>query len=319
MIKPARPKIDQQMGRRSKSRKGFNDVNGILLLDKPLGISSNKALQAARNLFRANKAGHTGSLDPLATGMLPVCFGEATKYSGYLLDSSKSYLASCKLGVTTTTGDGEGDIISEKEVHVSPAELDAVIEKFRGKIQQTPPMYSAVKHQGERLYALARQGIEVERKSREVEIYTLDVLSFEGDQLELDVHCSKGTYIRTLAEDIGNALGCGAYLTALQRTAVQPFWENRCYTMDELRAISDDENQDLMEILLPIESALIDWPVVELTSDMSFYLLQGQAVQVPNAPTDGLVRLMDEDKGFIGLGHILSDGRVSPKRMMRGG
>lgn len=306
------------MGRRSKSPKGFNDVNGILLLDKPLGISSNKALQAVRNLFKANKAGHTGSLDPLATGMLPVCFGEATKYSGYLLDSSKSYRASCKLGITTTTGDGEGDIVSEKPVNVSSEILDQVIAGFIGKIQQTPPMYSAVKHNGERLYTLARQGIEVERKSREIEIYSLDVLAFEDDQLELDVHCSKGTYIRTLAEDIGAELGCGAYLTGLERTAVQPFWDAKSYTMDELREISDDENQNLMDTLLPIESALIDWPVIELTPDMSFYLLQGQAVQVPKAPTDGLVRLIDENKGFIGLGMILSDGRVSPKRMMRG-
>ena len=306
------------MGRRSKSPKGFNDVNGILLLDKPLGISSNKALQAVRNLFKANKAGHTGSLDPLATGMLPVCFGEATKYSGYLLDSSKSYRTSCKLGITTTTGDGEGDIVSEKPVNVSSEILDQVIAGFIGKIQQTPPMYSAVKHNGERLYTLARQGIEVERKSREIEIYSLDVLAFEDDQLELDVHCSKGTYIRTLAEDIGAELGCGAYLTGLERTAVQPFWDAKSYTMDELREISDDENQNLMDTLLPIESALIDWPVIELTPDMSFYLLQGQAVQVPKAPTDGLVRLIDENKGFIGLGMILSDGRVSPKRMMRG-
>ncbi len=306
------------MGRRSKSPKGINDVNGILLLDKPLGISSNKALQAVRNLFKANKAGHTGSLDPLATGMLPVCFGEATKYSGYLLDSSKSYRTSCKLGITTTTGDGEGDIVSEKPVNVSSEILDQVIAGFIGKIQQTPPMYSAVKHNGERLYTLARQGIEVERKSREIEIYSLDVLAFEDDQLELDVHCSKGTYIRTLAEDIGAELGCGAYLTGLERTAVQPFWDAKSYTMDELREISDDENQNLMDTLLPIESALIDWPVIELTPDMSFYLLQGQAVQVPKAPTDGLVRLIDENKGFIGLGMILSDGRVSPKRMMRG-
>ncbi len=306
------------MGRRAKSPKGFVDINGILLLNKPLGISSNKALQAARNLFKAKKAGHTGSLDPLATGMLPICFGEATKYSGYLLDSSKTYRACCKLGVTTTTGDGEGDIVKQKPVNVSVEMLNQVIAGFIGKIQQTPPMYSAVKHEGERLYTLARQGIEVERKSREIEIYQLEVLDFNEDRLELDVHCSKGTYIRTLAEDIGEALGCGAYLTALERTAVQPFWEDKSFTLDELRAISDNPQQNLLDTLLPLESALSDWPEVELTADMSFYLLQGQAVQVPKAPTDGLVRLIDDDKGFIGLGMILSDGRVSPKRMMRG-
>jgi len=305
------------MGRRAKSPKGFNDVHGILLLNKPLGISSNKALQAARNIFKANKAGHTGSLDPLATGMLPICFGEATKYSGYLLDSSKSYRARCKLGVTTTTGDAEGDIVSEKPVDVSTQLLDQVITQFIGKIQQTPPMFSAVKHKGERLYNLARQGIEVERNSRPIEIFSLEVLSFDNDVLEMDVHCSKGTYIRTLAEDIGNELGCGAYLTALERIAVQPFWDARSYTLDELREISDDQDQQLNDCLLPIESALTDWPDVELTTDMSFYILQGQAVQVPNSPTHGLVRLMDEARGFIGLGKIQSDGRVAPKRMMR--
>ncbi len=250
--------------------------------------------------------------------MLPICFGEATKYSGYLLDSSKTYRACCKLGVTTTTGDGEGDIVKQKPVNVSVEMLNQVIAGFIGKIQQTPPMYSAVKHEGERLYTLARQGIEVERKSREIEIYQLEVLDFNEDRLELDVHCSKGTYIRTLAEDIGEALGCGAYLTALERTAVQPFWEDKSFTLDELRAISDNPQQNLLDTLLPLESALSDWPEVELTADMSFYLLQGQAVQVPKAPTDGLVRLIDDDKGFIGLGMILSDGRVSPKRMMRG-
>ena len=306
------------MGRRSRSPKGFKDVNGILLLNKPLGISSNKALQAVRNIFKANKAGHTGSLDPLATGMLPVCFGEATKYSGYLLDSSKSYRAICKLGVTTTTGDAEGDIVSEKPVNVSTQSLDQAIAKFIGKIQQTPPMYSAVKHKGERLYNLARQGIEVERKSREIEIFKLEVIAFDDDLLELDVHCSKGTYIRTLAEDIGNVLGCGAYLTSLVRIAVQPFWDAKSYTLDDLREISDDEDQQLSDCLLPIESALTDWPLVELTPDMSFYILQGQAVQVPKSPTQGLVRLVDETRGFIGLGQIQSDGRVAPKRMMRG-
>lgn len=306
------------MGRRSGNPKGFSDVNGILLLNKPLGISSNKALQAARNIFKANKAGHTGSLDPLATGLLPICFGEATKYSGYLLDSSKKYRAICKLGITTTTGDGEGDVITEKPVNVSRKMLDEVVARFFGKIQQTPPMHSAVKHKGERLYTLARQGIEVERKSREIEIFQLDVLAFDNDQVELDIHCSKGTYIRTLAEDIGEELGCGAYLTALERTGVQPFWDAKSYTLDELRTISDDEEQNLMDTLLPVESALSDWPKVELTPDMSFYILQGQAVQVPKAPTHGLVRLIDEAKGFIGLGKILSDGRISPKRMMRG-
>ena len=305
------------MARRPSKRKGYGDVNGILLLNKPLGISSNKALQAARNIFKAQKAGHTGSLDPLATGLLPVCFGEATKYSGYLLDSSKRYRAQCRLGVTTSTGDGEGDILSEQPVDVSREQLAQALSQFIGKIDQIPPMHSAVKHEGERLYNLARQGIEVERKSRQIEIYRLDCLSFEDNIVELDVHCSKGTYIRTLAEDIGAALGCGAYLSALERTGVQPFWDDKSWTLDELREISDDEDRDLKDCLLPLEAALRDWPKIELTPDMSYYILQGQPVQVPKAPTEGLVRLMDEKQGFIGLGHILSDGRVAPKRMLR--
>lgn len=305
------------MGRRSRKPKGFRDLDGILLLDKPLGISSNKALQAARNIFHANKAGHTGSLDPLATGLLPICFGEATKFSGYLLDSSKSYRASCRLGVKTTTADGEGEIIAQKPVSVSDKQLDQALARFRGVIEQIPPMYSALKHQGERLYNLARQGIEVERKSRKIEIFSLDLLGFEGDILQLDIHCSKGSYIRTLAEDIGEALGCGAHLSALERTGVQPFWDEKSWTLDELRAIQDDDSRNLDDCLLPVETALTDWPDIELTPDMSFYLLQGQPVQVPKAPIDGFVRLFDPSKGFIGLGQILSDGRVGPKRMMR--
>ncbi len=305
------------MARRPSRRKGYGDVNGILLLNKPLGISSNKALQAARNIFRARKAGHTGSLDPLATGLLPVCFGEATKYSGYLLDASKRYRAQCRLGVTTSTGDGEGDILSHQSVAVSREQLQQVLQQFSGRIEQIPPMHSAVKHDGERLYNLARQGVEVERKSRQIEIHSIECLSFANDIVELDVHCSKGTYIRTLAEDIGAALGCGAYLSALERTGVQPFWHDKSWTLDELRAISDDPARALSDCLLPLEAALCDWPEVELTADMSFYMQQGQAVQAPKAPTEGLVRLIDETQGFIGLGHILSDGRVAPKRMLR--
>lgn len=305
------------MGRRARKHHGYRDVDGILLLNKPIGLSSNKALQAARNLFKANKAGHTGSLDPLATGLLPVCFGEATKFSGYLLDASKTYRAICQLGQTSTTGDGEGELSPALSVDVSETQLQQVIQQFIGKIQQIPPMHSAVKHQGERLYTLARQGIEVERKSREIEIYSLDVVSFEGDKLELDVHCSKGTYVRTLAEDIGKELGCGAYLAALERTGVQPFWGMKSYTLDELRDIEDDENRQLDDCLLPMEAAISDWPAIELSDDLSFYLRQGQPVQVPKSPTSGLVRLLDEAKGFIGAGIILADGRVAPKRMLR--
>ena len=306
------------MAKRSRKPRGFRDVNGILLLDKPLGISSNKALQAARNIFKANKAGHTGSLDPLATGLLPVCFGEATKYSGYLLDSSKSYHAILKLGVTTSTADGEGEITGESPVNVKASEVEKALQRFRGPIVQIPPMLSALKHEGKRLYELARQGIEVERQGREIEIYRLDMLGFAEDLLELDIHCSKGTYIRTLAEDIGEALGCGAFLAALKRTGVQPYWgEQKMWTLDELRHINDDPDASLDDCLLPIESSLTDWPDIQVDHDMAFYLLQGQPVQVPKAPTRGMVRLYEVSKGFLGLGSILSDGRVAPKRMLR--
>ena len=306
------------MARRSRKPRGYRDDNGILLLNKPIGLSSNKALQAARNIFKANKAGHTGSLDPLATGLLPICFGEATKYSAYLLDSSKSYRATLKLGITTTTGDGEGEAVETLPVNVTRSQVEQVIESFRGVIKQVPPMHSALKHEGERLYKLARQGIEVERQSREVQIYRLEILGFEQDLLELDIHCSKGTYIRTLAEDIGAALHCGAYLFALERTGVQPFWEGeKTWTLDALRQIRDSDFAGLDDCLLPIETALIDWPILDVTTDMTFYLLQGQPVQVPRAPTEGLVRLIDTQKGFIGLGQIQSDGRVAPKRMLR--
>ncbi|MDJ0881246.1 MAG: tRNA pseudouridine(55) synthase TruB [Gammaproteobacteria bacterium] len=305
------------MARRSRKPKGFRDINGILLLNKPLGLSSNKALQAARNIFKANKAGHTGSLDPLATGLLPICFGEATKYSSFLLDSSKSYRATCKLGITTTTGDAEGDILEQKTVDVNRAQIESVIAQFTGKIQQIPPMHSAVKHQGERLYVLARKGLEVERQSREITIYNLELLSFEDDRVDLAIHCSKGTYIRTLVEDIGKTLGCGAYLTSLHRTGVQPFWDETSYTLDDLREISQQGLEALDQCLLPIEHILMDWPKIELDSDLTYYLLQGQPVQIPQSPTSGYVRLIDGEKGFIGLGFIQSDGRIAPKRMMR--
>ena len=292
-------------------------MDGILLLDKPLGLSSNKALQAARSIFKANKAGHTGSLDPLASGLLPVCFGEATKFSGFLLESSKTYRARCQLGQTSTTGDAEGELSVPVEVNIDRATLARVVGDFTGRIRQVPPMHSAVKHEGQRLYSLARQGVEVERASREVEIYRLDVLGLNGSQLELDLCCSKGTYVRTLVEDIGAALGCGAYLCGLERTGVDPFWSGRRYTLDELRAINDDPQQVLDASLLPIDAALTEWPLLELDADLTFYLKQGQPVQVPRAPVRGYVRLVDVDHGFIGAGYILSDGRVAPKRMLK--
>jgi len=304
------------MGRGTRKPQGFRDVDGILLLDKPTGISSNKALQNTRFLFKANKAGHTGSLDPLASGMLPICFGEATKFSNYLLDASKSYRASCALGKTTSTGDAEGEITSECPVKVDVRDIQGVLSQFIGKLDQIPPMYSAVKHKGQRLYKLARKGKEVERTPRQVEIYSLEMIGFNDKAIEINVHCSKGTYIRTLAEDIGKALGCGAFLARLERTGVQPFWKKNCYSLDALRAISEQGLDNLDRCLLPVNSALIDLPEITVDTLAADYLKQGQAVQIKRAPLSGLLSLVAENGQFIGIGQVDSDGRISPKRLM---
>jgi len=302
------------MGRRHT--KGRN-VLGILLLDKPAGITSNAALQTVKRLFRARKAGHTGSLDPLATGMLPICFGEATKISGFLLDSDKRYRLSCRLGIKTATGDAEGEVIEERPVPaLTEADVERALEPLRGTIEQLPPMYSALKHQGERLYKLARAGQEVARDTRTVTIHELVLLGMSADTLELEVKCSKGTYVRTLAEDLGEALGCGAHVSVLRRLEVGPYREpDQMVTLDELRHLAEDGNAALDRLLLPLESALGDYPAVRLSADSAFYIRQGQAVQVPKAPTEGWVRLYREDDHFLGMGEIQDDGKVAPRRL----
>ncbi len=304
------------MGRSARKPRGFRDVDGILLLDKPVGISSNKALQNVRHLFEANKAGHTGSLDPLASGLLPICFGEATKFSNYLLDASKSYRAWCQFGKTTSTGDAEGDIISESPVQIDTGDIQRVLTRFTGKVDQIPPMYSAVKHKGQRLYKLARQGKVIDRSPRQIKIYSLEMISFSDNTLEFDVHCSKGTYIRTLAEDIGKALGCGAFLAKLERTGVHPFWENVCYSLDQLRDIAEQGLDSLDRCLLPVNSALADLPEFILDSLTVSYLKQGQAVQTNSAIRPGLLNLVGENGQFIGIGEVDSDGSISPKGLM---
>jgi len=304
------------MGRGARKPRGFRDVDGILLLDKPVGISSNKALQNARHLFEANKAGHTGSLDPLASGLLPICFGEATKFSNYLLDASKSYRACCQFGKTTSTGDAEGDIISESPVQVDAGDIQRVLARLTGNVDQIPPMYSAVKHKGQRLYKLARQGKVIDRSPRQIKIYSLEMISFSDNTLEFDVHCSKGTYIRTLAEDIGKALGCGAFLAKLERTGVHPFWENVCYSLDQLRDIAEQGLDSLDRCLLPVNSALADLPEFILDSLTVSYLKQGRAVQTNSAIRPGLLNLVGENGQFIGIGEVDSDGSISPKRLM---
>lgn len=292
-------------------------VNGVLLLDKPVGLSSNAALQTVKRLFNARKAGHTGSLDPLASGLLPLCLGEATKVSGYLLDADKSYRFTCRLGATTATGDAEGEVLETRPVPpLDQDQVEAVLERFRGGIDQVPPMYSALKHQGQRLYKLARQGVEVERQPRRVTIHRLELIGLEGEFLTCEVHCSKGTYVRTLAEDIGRILGCGAHVSELRRTGVAPYDADQMVTLDQLRELAEQGFEALDRCLLPVDTALQSWPAVHLNDDSAYYLNGGQAVMVPRAPTSGWVRLYQGEQ-FLGLGEILDDGRVAPRRLMR--
>ena len=306
------------MGRRKN--KGRN-VSGVLLLDKPQGCSSNHILQKVKRLFDAAKAGHTGSLDPLATGMLPVCLGEATKISAFLLDSDKKYRFKCQLGVSTNTGDAEGEVIDTQDASaITEQDILAVLPEFIGEIEQIPPMFSALKHNGERLYDLARKGIEVERKPRSITIYNIDYISLATDDqqriiLELEVECSKGTYVRTLAEDIAKKLDCCAHITALRRLSVGPY-SGEMITIDELIELAEDGQDALDACLQPIDSGVADWPDVHLGSDAAFYVRQGQPVLVPHAPTEGWVRIYDQSH-FLGLGEIQDDGLVAPRRMIK--
>ncbi len=305
------------MGRRRRPR--GRPVDGILLLDKPLGLTSNQALQQVKHLFHAQKAGHTGSLDPLADGMLPICFGIATRLSAFLLDSDKHYQVRVRLGERTATGDAEGEVIERRPVEgVDRERIAAVLPRFTGEIQQLPPMYSAVKHKGERLYKLAREGKEVEREPRTITIHALELGELEGEEFELRVHCSKGTYVRTLAEDIGEALGCGAHVVALRRTGVGPYTGMQMVTMEQVEAAAQEGREALDALLLPVDTALGDWPAVELDADSAYYLKMGQPVVVPRAPTEGWVRLYEGPDRFIGVGQIQDDGRVAPKRLLGG-
>lgn len=304
------------MARRRRGR----PINGILLLNKGLDVTSNGALQVAKSLFAAAKAGHTGSLDPLATGMLPICFGEATKFSQFLLDSDKTYQVTAKLGVTTETGDSEGDIVERHAVSVTLAQLEAALEPLRGDIEQVPSMYSALKHNGEPLYKLARQGIEVERPARPVTIYRLELLDFRPDQdeVDLEVECSKGTYIRSLVEDLGNALGCGGHVTKLHRLAVGSYPEANMMTMDELGALKKAGGFEAIdEKLLPLSSSVADWPAVQLGDDAAFYVLRGQAVMANDRPSHGGVAIFRASDGeFLGVGEVQEDGLIAPKRLL---
>ena len=292
-------------------------VDGLVLLDKPVGWTSNAALQAVKRLYRAKKAGHTGSLDPLASGLLPLCLGEATKLSGLLLNADKSYRFTCRLGVITATGDAEGEVLATRPVGpLSREQIEAALRRFTGPIQQIPPMYSAVKRDGQPLYKLARQGIEVERAPREVTVHELRLLRQDAEELECELRCSKGTYVRTLAADLGEALGCGAHVSALRRTAVEPYDAARMVTLDALRERAERGLAALDEWLLPPDSAVANWPAVSVSGDSASYLWQGQPVLVPRAPSQGWLRLYQEGRQFLGIGEILDDGRVAPRRLL---
>lgn len=299
----------------SGSRPELRAINGLFLLDKSSGYSSNAALQKARRLFRARKAGHTGSLDPLASGLLPVCLGEATKLSGYLLNTDKRYQVRIRLGVETDTADSEGTVTATRTVPTLTEEvLESVLEGFRGDSVQIPPMYSALKHQGRRLYDLARKGIEVARQARPITVHALQLVEFDATSLVLDVHCSKGTYIRSLAEDIGRVLGCGGHVEMLRRTGVGTLEMGSACTMDQLEALTEDGRDAL---LLPMDVLVAHLPAVELNEALSVLASHGNPLWVPQAPAQGQVRLYGKLAGFLGLGEVLEDGRIGPRRMLR--
>lgn len=302
------------------------DVNGILLLDKDTGNSSNHALQQAKRLFLAKKAGHTGSLDPLASGLLPLCFGEATKFSQYLLDSDKTYLVTAQLGMKTNSGDTEGEILKTHEVpSLTVSDINRLLLQFMGPIDQIPSMYSALKHQGKRLYELARQGVEVERPARQVTIRELKLLDWDNERvLKLYIRCSKGTYVRTLIDDIGDLLGCGGTVTALRRLGVGPFetraqeQSSKMYTLAELQDCYEAGGYASIDaLLLPMDTAVSHWPTVTVNPAMAFYISTGQAVRFAGLPDSGWVRFVGENSRFLGVGEVLDDGRVAPKRLVR--
>lgn len=293
-------------------------VDGLIVLDKAQGATSNACLQQVKRLLNAAKAGHTGALDPLATGVLPLCFGEATKVSQFLLESDKAYRASIRLGQKTTTGDCEGEVLASTDtVSVNATELESALDGFRGELEQLPPMYSALKHQGVPLYRLAREGREVERQPRHIRIDRLDLLEFDGVTLTVDIHCSKGTYIRTIADDLGERLGCGGHIVALRRTRAGPFSEDASITFAELASLVEASGPAAADpLLIPADEAITHLPAARLNEEMAEYVRHGQAVFLPRLPVEGLVRLYGGDT-FLGVGQILDDGRVGPKRLLK--
>ncbi|MCE8022298.1 tRNA pseudouridine(55) synthase TruB [Halomonas sp. MCCC 1A11036] len=299
----------------ARRRRGL-PINGVLLLDKPKGASSNHALQRVRRLLQAQKAGHTGTLDPMATGLLPVCLGEATKFSAHLLEADKVYRTRVQLGAVTDTGDAEGEVVERCAVpSLTVANVERVLERFRGEIEQVPPMYSALKHQGRKLYELAREGKSVERAVRRVTVYDARLLAFEGDTFELEVRVSKGTYIRTLAEDIGRALGCGAHITALRRLATGPFDSEGMLPLEALEALPSQSEREAA--LLPVDVLVAHLSKLEVDECARQRLMHGQAASVDAAgeKTGKLTRLYC-DETFLGLGVVTGPQEVAPRRLL---
>ena len=312
----------------AKRRKG-RAINGVLLLDKPHGLSSNHALQTVKRIFFAQKAGHTGALDPLATGMLPICLGEGTKFSQYLLDTDKTYQVTAKLGIRTTTSDAGGEVVSTKDVNVSDEQLAVALDSFRGTTKQVPSMYYALKHKGQPLYKYAREGIEVPREARDITVFNLELLRFEDDEVELSIHVSKGTYIRTIVDDLGELLGCGAHVAHLRRSAVGNYPVDKMITLPELEALLEQANSDeitpsevLDPLLLPMNSAVDGMHCVYVDDMSANFLRHGNPVQAYNQPESGSVQVyLGEDENdanaeFIGVGFINDDGLLAPKRIV---
>jgi tRNA pseudouridine55 synthase len=308
----------------SRPRRRGRDVHGVFLLDKHQGASSNDVLQKVKRLFNANKAGHTGALDPLATGMLPVCLGEATKFSQYLLDSDKRYRVIARLGERTDTSDADGNIVDTRPITFDQAALDAALDYFRGDTMQVPTMFSALKYQGRKLYEYAREGITVPREARPIKVFELQFIRWEGDELELEIHVSKGTYIRTIIDDLGERLGCGAHVIMLRRLQVARYPIERMVTLEQLQEVAATVNMAetpdysaLDALLLPMDSPAEEFPIVNLLPTVAAYFKQGMPVQVADAPEQGLVRVTEGDEHkFIGMAEIADDGRVAPRRLV---
>ena len=302
----------------SKPRKRGRDIHGVFLLDKPQGMSSNDIMQKVKRIFQANKAGHTGALDPLATGMLPICLGEATKFSQFLLDADKRYLVTAKLGERTDTSDAEGQIVETRDVKVKTPEILTALEQFRGDILQVPTMFSALKHNGKPLYEYARQGITVEREARPITIFELNFIEYNAPYLTLEVHCSKGTYIRTLVDDLGEVLGCGAHVTMLRRTAVADYPTEKMLDWNALQSLAAQQDLSLLDaLLLPMDTAVAKLPTLTLDESQAQGIRFGQRVKFDNPNSlQGQVRLFSHENRFLGVAVIDENNVIRPQRLV---